>query len=67
MPAPRKAPSAARKAKPAKAPAKKPNGKPAAAPKTARPRRDADVVVADPTLFAPLTPGEVADALRTLT
>lgn len=27
----------------------------------------ADVAAADPTLFAPLTPGEVADALRTLT
>jgi hypothetical protein len=30
-------------------------------------RRDADVVAADPVLFAPLTPGEIADALRTLT
>ena len=30
-------------------------------------KRGADVVKADPTLFDPLTPGEVADALRTLT
>jgi hypothetical protein len=69
MPAPRKAPSVARKAKPAKTPAKKPNGKPAAAKETkaARPPRQADVASADPSLFAPLTPGEVADALRTLT
>ncbi|MGE0546653.1 MAG: hypothetical protein AB7O24_16515 [Kofleriaceae bacterium] len=29
--------------------------------------RSADVVKADPALFDPLTPGEVADALRTLT
>jgi hypothetical protein len=32
-----------------------------------RPRGEADVAYADPGLFAPLTPGEVADALRTLT
>ena len=57
-----------------KAPAKKPakvaksNGaskKPAG--KVARPDRRADVAQADPTLFSPLTPGEIADALRTLT
>jgi len=30
-------------------------------------RRPADIVKADPTLFDPLTPGETADALRTLT
>jgi hypothetical protein len=56
-----------------KAPAKKPskasksNG---AAKKVVKlPKRDprADVAQADPTLFSPLTPGEVADALRTLT
>jgi hypothetical protein len=71
MPAPRKVTSAARKAKPAKPAVKKPNGKAAApkmaAPKQAKPPRQADVASADPTLFAPLTPGEVADALRTLT
>ena len=43
----------------------KTNGK--SAGKTARKRGAADVVQADPTLFDPLTPGEVADALRTLT
>jgi hypothetical protein len=32
-----------------------------------RPRGEADVAYADPGLFAPLTPGEIADALRTLT
>ena len=42
-------------------PAAKPNGKPQ------RARRGADVANADPGLFDPLTPGEVADALRTLT
>ena len=40
------------------------NGKPKRAAKA---RRDADVAAADPALFAPLTPGEIADALRTLT
>jgi len=34
---------------------------------SARRGAGADVVAADPTLFAPLTPGEAADALRTLT
>jgi Cu2+-containing amine oxidase len=33
----------------------------------ARPTRSADIVASDPTLFAPLTPGEVCDAVRTLT
>jgi hypothetical protein len=70
MPAPRKAPSGSRAAKPAKGKAKpasngKSNGKAIAAKKGAA--RHADLVKADPTLFAPLTPGEVADALRTLT
>jgi hypothetical protein len=54
-----------KRAKPkAKASIKPPatNGK--AKPKAAR---RADVASADPTLFSPLTPGEVADALRTLT
>lgn len=49
------APKAA-KAAPAKAAPKKPNAK-----------RALDVAKADPALFDPLTPGEVADALRTLT
>ena len=35
--------------------------------KAARGSRGADVANADPSLFDPLTPGEVADALRTLT
>ncbi len=49
-----------------KAPAKRPAPKPA--PKAARkPKGPPDVVAADPSLFDPLTPGEVADALRTLT
>lgn len=57
----RKASKAAPK-KPAKSakPARK-----AAKPK--KPDRRADVVAADPSLFAPLTPGEIADAVRTLT
>ncbi len=49
----------------AKAPVKaaKPNGNGKA---SAKPRRSADVEFADPALFDPLTPGETADALRTL-
>jgi hypothetical protein len=35
--------------------------------KAGRGRKEADVEAADPSLFDPLTPGEVADALRTLT
>jgi hypothetical protein len=46
------------KAKPAKAANGKSNGK--------AKRAAADVTEADPSLFDPLTPGEVADALRTL-
>jgi hypothetical protein len=49
------------KAKPAPAAPKK------AAGKTPRGQKSPDVAAADPTLFDPLTPGEVADALRTLT
>jgi hypothetical protein len=56
------------KAKPAPK-AKATNGK-AAAKAAGKPadgkRKHADVVQADPTLFDPLTPGETADALRTL-
>jgi hypothetical protein len=50
------------KARPAKA--KPPNGK--ASPAKSATRRAADVGEADPTLFDPLTPGEAADAVRTL-
>jgi Cu2+-containing amine oxidase len=52
------------KAKP-KSAAKKPNGKAAKNGKSQR--RAPDVTQADPVLFDPLTAGEVADALRTLT
>lgn len=46
--------------------ASRPNSKPARAARPAgRPRKGAEA--ADPTLFDPLTPGEIADALRTLT
>jgi Cu2+-containing amine oxidase len=68
----RKAPKPAKKpAKPAKPAAK--SAKPAAKakPTNGHTRRGkgerSDVVESDPTLFAPLTPGEAADALRTLT
>lgn len=45
-----------------------PTGKAARAGKASgRPREEADVAAADPSLFDPLTPGEIADALRTLT
>jgi hypothetical protein len=68
MPAPGKAKAAARAAKPAKKAAKKPtNGHASKPAKAAKPRVQADLAHADPTLFAPLTPGEIADALRTLT
>lgn len=40
------------------------SGREAGAP---RGRKDADLAVADPALFDPLTAGEIADALRTLT
>jgi Cu2+-containing amine oxidase len=57
------------KAKP-KTAAKKPAARPAAAAKkpatTSKAPASADVSAADPALFDPLTPGEVADALRTL-
>ncbi len=44
----------------------KPKGKPAAKAALKKPKRE-DVTDADPTLFDPLTQGEIADALRTLT
>ena len=49
------------KAKPAAAAPKKSNGK------SAGRQKSPDIAAADPALFDPLTPGEVADALRTLT
>ena len=59
---------------PAKKVAKKAPPKPAAKVPAKRPpaakagmRRSPDVVASDPTLFDPLTAGETADALRTLT
>lgn len=52
------------KTKPAKA-AKRP-AKPAKAAKPVA-AKEADIAEADPTLFDPLTAGEIADALRTLT
>jgi hypothetical protein len=57
---------AAKPAKPAKAHARNGNGHQKTARKSKAEGRP-DVAQADPTLFSPLTPGEVADALRTLT
>jgi hypothetical protein len=61
----RKAVSAAKSAKSKGKIAPKSNGKPNG--KLAAKGKAPDVVNADPTLFDPLTPGETADALRTLT
>lgn len=65
MPAAKKAVKGAKGPKPkAKLPAKKAtNG----APKPTGSRKSPDIAAADPQLFDPLTPGEIADALRTLT
>ncbi|MDX2087123.1 MAG: hypothetical protein SFX73_04705 [Kofleriaceae bacterium] len=58
----------AKAAKPAKAKAKPaPKAAPKKAPKAPASQKSPDVASSDPTLFDPLTPGEVADALRTLT
>lgn len=55
------------KSKPAvKRPAPAAGTRAAKAQNSAKPSRPADVTAADPVLFDPLTPGEVADALRTL-
>jgi hypothetical protein len=55
-------------AKPAKAAKAKPKQAPKGKPKAGSGgKKPADITAADPTLFDPLTPGEVADALRTLT
>ena len=56
-------PAAKKPSNPVKSAAKKPKAK----AQGKRPNGKSDFVAADPTLFAPLTPGEVADALRTLT
>ena len=53
------------KGKPAK-PAKPPKGNGKATNGGAKRKTGADVTEADPSLFDPLTPGETADALRTL-
>jgi Cu2+-containing amine oxidase len=60
-------PSAKRATKPAKS--AKAKGKPGAKapPRAGAGKRAPDRAAADPSLFDPLTPGEVADALRTLT
>jgi Cu2+-containing amine oxidase len=56
------------KGKPEAKPVAKANGKVTGKPpKSAGKRGAPDVANADPSLFDPLTPGEVADALRTLT
>jgi hypothetical protein len=55
------------KAKPAKPVAKKAAKKPAAPAGKKSTAVAMDVIASDPSLFAPLTPGEVADAVRTLT
>lgn len=55
-------------AKPAKAAKAKPKLAPKGKPKAGSGgKKSADITAADPSLFDPLTPGEVADALRTLT
>ncbi len=69
MAAPKKA---VKSAKPGKVKAKSAAAAPAKiaskqGAKAAGGRKTPDVATADPTLFDPLTPGEIADALRTLT
>jgi hypothetical protein len=54
-------------AKAAKGPKPKAKAKPAKEPKSVAKRGPIDVIKAEPALFDPLTPGEIADALRTLT
>jgi Cu2+-containing amine oxidase len=53
--------------KPKPAPAREEKPPPARTAKPAARTPDPDVTKADPKLFDPLTPGEIADALRTLT
>jgi len=59
--------SAVKKKSKAKPAPKATKAAPAKAAKKASAKRELDVAKADPALFDPLTPGEVADALRTLT
>ncbi|HEY0250874.1 MAG TPA: hypothetical protein VGC41_05075 [Kofleriaceae bacterium] len=54
-------------AKASKKPAKPVKAKPKSKAAPAKRKLAPDVVLADPSLFDPLTPGEIADALRTLT
>lgn len=54
------------KGKPASKPKKPAGSNGGGAKKAAKASKPADVTAADPVLFDPLTPGEVADALRTL-
>jgi Cu2+-containing amine oxidase len=61
MASPKKVVKAAKPPKSKQKPAAKATKKPTSV------RPQPDVVFADPTLFDPLTPGEIADALRTLT
>jgi Cu2+-containing amine oxidase len=65
-PKPAKAKASPRSSKPAKPAKPAPAARPPRAAKPAA-RRDPDVGHSDPTLFDPLTPGEAADAIRTLT
>ena len=55
------------KAKPAKPARPAKSAKADTKPRPARAARAPDVTASDPSLFAPLTPGEIADAIRTLT
>lgn len=67
MPSAKKALKAAKPVKSKGKPAAKVTPKPTPKPNGKRVSRSADVVASDPSLFDPLTPGEIADALRTLT
>ena len=59
--------SAKKPVKAAKSVKSKPKVPASRAARSTRPKPQPDIAKADPTLFDPLTPGEVADALRTLT
>jgi hypothetical protein len=61
----KKAVKAAKSVKPKPKPPARPAENPAETPAAKKP--GPDIAHADPTLFDPLTPGEIADALRTLT
>lgn len=66
MPTPKKAVKPAKQVKAKAKPAKATNGRTSYGKAVAR-KGSADVTESDPSLFDPLTPGEVADSLRTLT